>query len=69
MADRALYMAKNSGRNQAIGFLSTGDLPELGNAADIVEALPKRIVRTAGPEKPEPTPALKLRPSELSPQK
>jgi predicted signal transduction protein with EAL and GGDEF domain len=50
MADRALYLAKNSGRNQGIGFLSTTDVPQLAHSPGLIESLPNRVVKMAGPK-------------------
>jgi diguanylate cyclase (GGDEF)-like protein len=56
MADRALYTAKNSGRNLAIGFVSNPDRPPSAHSPDLVETLSKRVVRVAGPTTPEAVP-------------
>lgn len=50
MTDRALYLAKNSGRNQAIGFLSTTNVPQLAHSPGLIERLPNRVVKMAGPK-------------------
>jgi len=57
LADSALYEAKKSGRNQAIGMLPSDDhLPgslELGSGGSLTETLRAKTVHTQGPRIPD----------------
>jgi diguanylate cyclase (GGDEF)-like protein len=54
IADRALYMAKNGGRNQAVGILPDPTTNSRLRSGDVLEGLPRRIVRTTGPDPSRP---------------
>ncbi|HLY99647.1 MAG TPA: GGDEF domain-containing protein, partial [Candidatus Angelobacter sp.] len=56
LVDRALYMAKNSGRNQAIGIMAAEREPvDLQAEVTEIEGRKVQIVRIFGPQsKPEP---------------
>jgi diguanylate cyclase (GGDEF)-like protein len=55
LADYALYQAKGSGRNRAVGFLSVGENVRCGTAAPAIDidGIPASPVTTLGPQRDE----------------